>query len=100
MLLSLVKMTTTKYDSWRLVDPTTLALRMNQIESFTENAMRTGRLVNGKVQISSVNVLYPTAAEENISEPKSNLKLTFKPRFQCCKIQFQHYSAEFSGVQT
>jgi hypothetical protein len=39
-------------------DPT-LATRMNQIESFTQNAMLTGRLVNGKVEIPVVvNVLY------------------------------------------
>jgi hypothetical protein len=32
---------------------------MNQIESFTQNAITTGRLVNGKVQIPViVNVLY------------------------------------------
>jgi hypothetical protein len=48
-------------------DPT-LATRMNQIESFTQNAMLTGRLVNGKVEIPVVvNVLYRTASE-NISD--------------------------------
>jgi hypothetical protein len=48
-------------------DPT-LAIRMNQIEDFTKNAMLTGRLVNGKVEIPVVvNVLYRTA-QENISD--------------------------------
>jgi hypothetical protein len=48
-------------------DPT-LALRMNQIEDFTQRAMANGRLVNGRVVIPVVvNVLYRTAAE-NISQ--------------------------------
>jgi hypothetical protein len=47
-------------------DPT-LAIRMNQIEAFTQKAMLTGRIVNGKIEIPvNVNVLYRTAAE-NIS---------------------------------
>ena len=45
-----------------------LALRMNQIEAFTQKSMLTNRLVNGKVVIPVVvNVLYRTAAE-NISD--------------------------------
>ena len=48
-------------------DPT-LAIRMNQIEEFTQKAKLTGKLVNGKVVIPVVvNVLYRTAAE-NISD--------------------------------
>lgn len=44
-----------------------LAIKMNEIEAFTEKAMREGRLVNGKIQIPVVvNVLYRTTAE-NIS---------------------------------
>ncbi len=40
-----------------------LALRMNEIEEFTQNAMLQGRLVNGKIEIPVVvNVLYRTAA--------------------------------------
>lgn len=47
-------------------DPT-LATRMAQVESFTQNAIATGKLVNGKIQIPVVvNVLYRTTAE-NIS---------------------------------
>jgi hypothetical protein len=39
-------------------DPT-LAIRMNQIEAFTQNALLTKRLVNGKIEIPVVvNVLY------------------------------------------
>src|SRR4051794_37743062 len=45
-----------------------LAIRMNEIEAFTEKKMLTSRLVNGKVEIPVVvNVLYRTAAE-NISD--------------------------------
>lgn len=44
-----------------------LASRMAEIERFTENAMATGKIVNGKIQIPVVfNVLYRTTAE-NIS---------------------------------
>lgn len=47
-------------------DPT-LATRMAQIENFTQNAIATGRLVNGKIEVPVVvNVLYRTTAE-NIS---------------------------------
>jgi hypothetical protein len=44
-----------------------LASRIAEIERFTENAMATGRIVNGKIEIPVVfNVLYRTTAE-NIS---------------------------------
>ena len=44
-----------------------LASKMAEIERFTENAMSTGRLVNGKIEIPVVfNVLYRTTAE-NVS---------------------------------
>ncbi len=44
-----------------------LALKMNEIEEFTKNAITQGRLVNGKIEIPVVvNVLYRTTAE-NIS---------------------------------
>ena len=44
-----------------------LASKMAEIERFTENAMSTGRIVNGKIEIPVVfNVLYSTTAE-NIS---------------------------------
>lgn len=51
----------------QLKEDPTLASKMNEIERFTENAISTGRLVNGKIEIPVVvNVLYKTAAE-NIS---------------------------------
>lgn len=38
----------------------TLAIKMDGIESFTEKALKEGRLVNGKIEIPVVvNVLYP-----------------------------------------
>jgi hypothetical protein len=44
-------------------DPS-LAIRMNEIEAFTQKAMLTNRLVNGKIEIPVVfNVLYRTTAE-------------------------------------
>ena len=44
-----------------------LAAKMNEIENFTKNAISSGRIVNGKIQIPVVvNVLYRTTAE-NIS---------------------------------
>lgn len=44
-------------------DPT-LAIRMNEIEAFTQKAILTKRLVNGKIEIPVVfNVLYRTTAE-------------------------------------
>lgn len=51
----------------QLEEDPTLASRMSQIEAFTEKAVLTKRLVNGKIEIPVVvNVLYKTAAE-NIS---------------------------------
>ena len=51
----------------QLKEDPNLASKMAEIERFTENAMATGRLVNGKIEIPVVfNVLYKTTAE-NIS---------------------------------
>ncbi|MBC7605455.1 MAG: zinc metalloprotease [Burkholderiales bacterium] len=51
----------------QLRDDPTLSARMNQIENFTESAIRQNRLVNGRVVIPVVvNILYRTTAE-NIS---------------------------------
>jgi hypothetical protein len=53
-------------DAQLKADPS-LAIRMNEIEAFTQKAMLTKRLVNGKIEIPVVfNVLYRTTAE-NIS---------------------------------
>ena len=51
------------FEAQLAADPT-LALRMNQIEAFTQKAILTGKLVNGKIVIPVVvNVLYRTDAE-------------------------------------
>jgi hypothetical protein len=79
-------------------DPT-LAIRMNKIESFTQNAVQTGRLVNGKIVIPIVvNVLYRTAAE-NISDAliQSQIDVLNKD-FTATNADFSSTPAEFAGV--
>jgi hypothetical protein len=79
-------------------DPT-LALRMNEIEAFTQKAILTNRLVNGKVVIPVVvNVLYRTAAE-NISDAqiKSQIDVLNKD-FTATNSDFNTTPAEFAGV--
>jgi hypothetical protein len=41
------------YLNQKAADPS-LAIRMNQIEAFTQNAIATGRIVNGEIQIPVV----------------------------------------------
>ncbi len=79
-------------------DPT-LALRMNQIEAFTEKAMLTGRLVNGKVEIPVVvNVLYKTAAENiSLAQIQSQIDVLNKD-FNATNSDFSSTPALFSGV--
>ncbi|MFV5700686.1 zinc metalloprotease [Flavobacterium sp. XS2P12] len=79
-------------------DPT-LALRMNQIEAFTEKAMLTGRLVNGKIEIPVVvNVLYKTAAE-NISNAQIQSQIdVLNQDFNATNSDFSTTPALFSGV--
>ena len=79
-------------------DPT-LALRMNKIESFTEKAMISGRLVNGKVEIPVVvNVLYRTAAE-NISLVQIQSQIdVLNEDFNATNADFTSTPALFSNV--
>jgi hypothetical protein len=79
-------------------DPT-LALRMNQIEAFTQKAMLTNRLVNGKVVIPVVvNVLYRTAAE-NISDALIQSQIdVLNQDFTATNPDFSSTPAEFAGV--
>ncbi|MFV8343852.1 zinc metalloprotease [Flavobacterium sp. XS2P39] len=79
-------------------DPT-LALRMNQIEAFTEKAMLTGRLVNGKIEIPVVvNVLYKTAAE-NISDAQIQSQIdVLNQDFNATNSDFNSVPALFSGA--
>ena len=79
-------------------DPT-LALRMNEIEVFTQKAMLTGRLVNGKIEIPVVvNVLYRTAAE-NITDAQIQSQIdVLNQDFNAINSDFNSTPAEFSGV--
>lgn len=79
-------------------DPT-LAIRMNQIEAFTQNSMTNGRLVNGKVEIPViVNVLYKTAAE-NISDTQIQTQIdVLNQDFNAANSDFSSVPALFSGV--
>ena len=79
-------------------DPT-LAIRMNQIEAFTQNAILTKRLVNGKVVIPVVvNVLYKTAAE-NISDAQIQSQIdVLNKDFTATNSDFSSTPAEFAGV--
>ena len=79
-------------------DPT-LALRMSKIEAFTEKAMLSGRLVNGKVEIPVVvNVLYRTAAE-NISLEQIQSQIdVLNEDFNATNSDFTSTPDLFSGV--
>jgi hypothetical protein len=80
-------------------DPT-LALRMNEIEAFTQKAMSTGRLVNGKIQIPVVvNVLYRTTAENiSLAQIQSQIDVLNKD-FNATNSDFNQVPSLFSGVK-
>ncbi|OXB23912.1 zinc metalloprotease [Flavobacterium tructae] len=80
-------------------DPT-LAIRMNEINAFTENAILTKRLVNGKIEIPVVvNVLYRTAAE-NISNAQIQTQIdVLNKDFNALNSDYNSVPALFSGVK-
>ncbi|UQD57276.1 zinc metalloprotease [Flavobacterium sp. K5-23] len=80
-------------------DPT-LAIKMNQIEAFTQKAMLTNRLVNGKVQIPVVvNVLYKTAAENiSLAQIQSQIDV-LNEDFNATNSDYNSVPALFSGVK-
>jgi hypothetical protein len=80
-------------------DPT-LAIRMNQIEAFTQKAMVTGRMVNGKIEIPvTVNVLYRTAAENiSLAQIQSQIDILNKD-FNATNSDFNQVPALFAGVK-
>ncbi|UQD57281.1 zinc metalloprotease [Flavobacterium sp. K5-23] len=82
----------------QLVADPTLAIRMNQIEAFTQKAMLTGRLVNGKVEIPVVvNVLYKTSAE-NISDAQIQSQIdVLNDDFNGANSDYNNVPALFSG---
>ncbi|MEW5675310.1 zinc metalloprotease [Flavobacterium enshiense] len=77
-----------------------LATKMNEIESFTERAIREGRLVNGKIVIPVVvNVLYKTSAE-NISDAQIQSQIdVLNKDFNALNSDFNQVPAAFSGVK-
>jgi len=79
-------------------DPT-LAIRMNQIEAFTQNALLTKRLVNGKIVIPVVvNVLWRTAAE-NISDAQIQSQIdVLNKDFTATNTDFSNTPTEFAPV--
>jgi hypothetical protein len=84
----------------QLASDPTLASRMNQIEEFTKNAMVTGRLVNGKLEIPVVvNVLYRTSAENiSIAQIQSQIKV-LNEDFNALNSDYSSVPALFSGVK-
>ena len=77
-----------------------LALKMNEIEAFTENAIAEGRLVNGKIEIPVVvNVLYRTAAENiSLAQIQSQIDVLNKD-FNALNSDYNSVPALFSGVK-
>lgn len=86
--------------SQQLAADPTLAIRMNQIEAFTEKAqLSNSRLVGGKIVIPVVvNVLYRTAAE-NISDAQIQSQIdVLNDDFTATNADFGSVPALFSGV--
>ncbi|HLF51383.1 zinc metalloprotease [Flavobacterium sp.] len=77
-----------------------LAIKMNQIEAFTEKAMLEGRLVNGKIEIPVVvNVLYRTTAENiSLAQIQSQIDV-LNEDFNATNSDFNQVPSLFSGVK-
>ncbi|WP_298116949.1 zinc metalloprotease [Flavobacterium sp.] len=77
-----------------------LAIKMNEIESFTEKAITEGRLVNGKIEIPVVvNVLYRTAAENiSLAQIQSQIDVLNKD-FNATNSDYNLVPAVFAGVK-
>lgn len=86
-------------DAQLKADPT-LAIRMNEIEAFTNKALLSGKLVNGKVQIPVVvNVLYRTAAQ-NISDAQIQTQIdVLNKDFNALNSDYNSVPALFAGVK-
>lgn len=80
-------------------DPS-LALRMNEIEAFTQKSMLNGRLVNGKIEIPVVvNVLYRTTAENiSLAQIQSQIDVLNKD-FNAANSDFNQVPSLFAGVK-
>lgn len=77
-----------------------LAIKMNEIESFTQRAIQEGRLVNGKIEIPVVvNVLYKTAAQNiSLAQIQSQIDV-LNQDFNATNSDFNQVPALFSGVK-
>jgi hypothetical protein len=77
-----------------------LAIRMNEIEAFTNKSILTNRLVNGKIEIPVVvNVLYRTAAQ-NISNAQIQSQIdVLNKDFNALNSDYNNVPALFSGVK-
>lgn len=77
-----------------------LAQRMDEIESFTEKAIKEGRLVNGKIEIPVVvNVLYKTAAENiSLAQIQSQIDV-LNEDFNATNSDYNNVPSLFSGVK-
>ena len=86
-------------DAQLKADPT-LAIRMNEIEAFTNQKLLTNRLVNGKIEIPVVvNVLYKTAAQ-NISNAQIQTQIdVLNKDFNAQNSDYGNVPALFSGVK-
>jgi Pregnancy-associated plasma protein-A len=77
-----------------------LAVKMNQIDAFTERAISEGRLVNGKIEIPVVvNVLYRTIAENiSLAQIQSQIDV-LNQDFNATNTDYNLVPALFSGVK-
>ena len=77
-----------------------LAIKMNEIEAFTNKSILTNRLVNGKIEIPVVvNVLYRNAAE-NISTAQIQSQIdVLNKDFNALNSDYNSVPALFSGVK-
>lgn len=77
-----------------------LAAKMAEIEAFTNEAIASGRIVNGKMEIPVVvNVLYRTAAENiSLAQIQSQIDVLNKD-FNALNSDYNQVPALFSGVK-
>ena len=80
-------------------DPS-LALRMNEIEAFTQKSMASARIVDGKIQIPVVvNVLYRTTTENiSLAQIQSQIDILNKD-FNAANSDFNQVPSLFAGVK-
>jgi hypothetical protein len=84
----------------KLNDDPKLAERMNEIESFTQNAIKEGRLVNGVIEIPVVvNVLYKTNSQNiSLAQIQSQIDV-LNEDFNGTNSEYNSIPSLFSGVK-